>query len=238
MVKIFIFFISFTYAQSIDVTFRYVETPSDNFLRVFVPGTMPTGSNNDWGPNSNGFISPDAPSQMIYNEATDSYEKSYNLDVNEQYLYKIHFHHNSSGTNNSWISDPLNPEVTDDEWNNSILNVTDPLFFQPARHMNENNYVDGFSIGIFSSSTVDSILYCIGDDTLNGTSYYQENGIFHLPFKRISNRIKRFHNEFEKLKITKKLERKKDLKTWKYKPLYESKRIASIVKKRIIKESL
>ena len=182
MIKIFIFFVSFTYAQSIDVTFRYVEIPSDNFLRVFVPGTMPTGSNNDWGPNSNGFISPDAPSQMIYNEATDSYEKSYNLDVNEQYLYKIHFHHNSSGTNNSWISDPLNPEVTDDEWNNSILNVTDPLFFQPARHMNENNYVDGFSIGIFSSSTVDSILYCIGDDTLNGTSYYQENGIFHLPF--------------------------------------------------------
>ena len=106
MIKIFIFFVSFTYAQSIDVTFRYVEIPSDNFLRVFVPGTMPTGSNNDWGPNSNGFISPDAPSQMIYNEATDSYEKSYNLDVNEQYLYKIHFHHNSSGTNNSWLSDP------------------------------------------------------------------------------------------------------------------------------------
>ena len=42
-------------AQTIDVTFRYVERPTDNFVRVFVPGTMPSGSSNDWGPNSNGI---------------------------------------------------------------------------------------------------------------------------------------------------------------------------------------
>jgi len=182
MVRILIFLFTLGYAQSLDITFRYVETPSDNFVRVFIPGTMPEGTNNDWGPNSNGFISPDAPSQMVYNEETDSYEKSYNLNVDDQYLYKIHFHHNSSGTNNSWISDPLNPQVTNDEWNNSILNVTDPLFFQPARHMNENDQIDGFSIGIFSSGTVDSIRYCIGGDTLSGASFYQENGTLYLSF--------------------------------------------------------
>ena len=95
MVRIIIFLFTLGYAQSLDVTFRYVETPSDNFVRVFIPGTMPEGTNNDWGPNSNGFISPDAPSQMVYNEETSSYDKSYNLNVDDQYLYKIHFHHNS-----------------------------------------------------------------------------------------------------------------------------------------------
>ena len=122
---------------ALDVTFRYVERPNDNFIRVFVPGTMPPGTSNDWGPNSNGFISPDAPSRMNLNETIDAYEKTYSLETGEQYLYKIHFHHNSSGTNYTWIPDPLNPETTDDNYDNSILNVSDPLFFQPVRHLNE-----------------------------------------------------------------------------------------------------
>ena len=54
---------SFISAQSLNVTFRYIEKPTDNFVRVFIPGTMPSESSNDWGPNSNGIISPDAPSQ-------------------------------------------------------------------------------------------------------------------------------------------------------------------------------
>jgi len=82
---------------------------------------MPDGTSNDWGPNSNGFIGPNELSQMDWNETIDAYEKNYSLAIGSQHLYKIHFHPNSSGTNYSWIPDPLKPEITDDEWNNSIL---------------------------------------------------------------------------------------------------------------------
>ena len=177
-----LFFISFIYGQSIDVTFRYVEGPNDDFVRVFVPGTMPSGTSNDWGPNSNGVISPNALSKMNYNESTDSYEKTYTLDVGEEHLYKIHFHHNSSGSDNSWIPDPLNPMTTDDNWTNSILNVVDPLIFQAARHMNIDGEVDGFSIGIFSSENIDSIRYSVGADTLDGSQFYHGNGVLYIPF--------------------------------------------------------
>ena len=118
--------ISFPQDQ-LSVTFRYVETPEDNFVRVFVPGEM-----NNWGPNSSGFISPSAVSLMALDPATDSFVKNYSLNIGQQYLYKIHFHYNNSGTNYSWIPDPLNALTTNDEWENSILNVTDPLFFQPV----------------------------------------------------------------------------------------------------------
>lgn len=60
--------------------------------------------------------------------------------------------------------------------------------------------------------------------------------IFHLPFKRESRRIKRFHSQFQELNITKKLENDSYLITWSYKHLNESERIASIIKERIIKE--
>ena len=56
----------------LSVTFRYVNTPEDNFVRVFVPGEM-----NNWGPNSSGFISPTASSLMQLNETVDSYIKNY-----------------------------------------------------------------------------------------------------------------------------------------------------------------
>ena len=61
--------------------------------------------------------------------------------------------------------------------------------------------------------------------------------VFHLPFKRNSKRINQFHQQFEKMNITKKLESQKNLITWSYKPLNESKRIAGIIKERIIKEN-
>ena len=60
--------------------------------------------------------------------------------------------------------------------------------------------------------------------------------IFHLPFKRQSKRIEKFHEKFQKLNITKKLDHKNNLVPWTYNSLNESKRIASIVKERIIKE--
>ena len=165
-----------------DVTFRYVQTPNDDFVRVFVPGTMPDGTNDDWGPNSNGFIDPDAPSRLIHNDETDGYEKTYDLAVGQEYFYKIHFHYNNSGTNYEWISDPLNSNTTDDEWGNSILEVTDPLFFQPSRHLNEDNGVTGFSTGIFTDGTIDFVRYWVGGDTLTGSDHVDANGVFYLSF--------------------------------------------------------
>ncbi len=55
--------------------------------------------------------------------------------------------------------------------------------------------------------------------------------IYHLPFKRISNRIKSFHNEFENQKITRKFN--DNLELWNYESLDEAKRIAGILRLRI-----
>ena len=158
MKLLLILIISFSFSQSIDVTFRYIKGPYDTFEKVFVPGTMPPGNSNDWGPNNNGLISPNALSQMIYNPSSDSYEKSYSLVLGSYHEYKNHFHFNSSGTDNSWVSDPLNPNVTNDVYGNSILTISDPLFFQPKRHLNNNDEVTGFSIGLFSLQNIQILL--------------------------------------------------------------------------------
>ena len=77
-----IIYTSLLNAQSqLSVTFRYIDTPEDNFVRVFVPGEM-----NDWGPNSNGFISPTASSLMQLDDSIDSYKKNYSLNIGQQYL--------------------------------------------------------------------------------------------------------------------------------------------------------
>lgn len=61
--------------------------------------------------------------------------------------------------------------------------------------------------------------------------------IFNLPFKRKSLRFENFHNKFNKLNITKNLENVDILNSWNYEILDESKRIASIIKYRIVKEN-
>ena len=103
MKLVFFLILAVAFGQNIDVTFRYVKKSTDDFLRVFVPGTMPSGTSQDWGPNSNGMISTNAPSIMTYNAETDCYEKTYSLETGQQFLYKMHFHHNSSGTDYSWV---------------------------------------------------------------------------------------------------------------------------------------
>ena len=157
------------------VTFRYVETPEDNFVRVFVPGEM-----NNWGPNSSGFISPSAVSLMALDPAIDSFVKNYSLNIGQQYLYKIHFHYNNSGTNYSWIPDPLNALTTNDEWENSILNVTDPLFFQPVRHMDQNGMVDGLSVGMFTNGTIEEVVCLVGADTIDTQNALSADGVFYV----------------------------------------------------------
>ena len=171
--------ISVINAQSIDITFRYIELPNDNFVRIFVPGTMPSGTINDWGPNANSVIDPSAPSIMNYNDDTKSYERTYSLDIGSDHLYKFHLHNNYSGSDYIWVSDPLNGQTTNDGYNNSIINITDPLFFQPARHTNENGMVTGLSIGIFSNDNIDNITYKIGDDIYSGNDNLFDNNVFY-----------------------------------------------------------
>ena len=178
-ILIYCVLISFSLSQQINVTFRYVKGPNEIFNSIFIPGTMPDGTSNDWGPNSNGVISPSAPSQMTYNANSDTYEKSYSLQIGQEYLYKFHFHYNASGGDYSWVSDPLNPEITSDGWDNSILSVTDPLFFQPARHLNEDGMVTGLSLGIQTNEQIDSIRYKIGEDNYISDGYFFENGNFY-----------------------------------------------------------
>ena len=58
--------------------------------------------------------------------------------------------------------------------------------------------------------------------------------VFHLPFKRKSKRIKKFHDDFENRKITQKFSDHIDLIEWQYETLDEAKRISGILKERII----
>lgn len=164
--------------NTLNVTFRYIQKLEENFIRVFVPGTMPPGSSLDWGPNSGGIINPSAPSIMTFDPSVNAYIKQYELSIGENYQYKFHFHTNQSGTPGQWISDPLNPNTTGPD-NNSIITVTDPFFFQPTIHQEENGLVNALSAGIFTNKTISKITYIIGSDTLDGTNNLNSEGIFY-----------------------------------------------------------
>jgi len=56
--------------------------------------------------------------------------------------------------------------------------------------------------------------------------------VYHLPFKRVSTRIVNFHKEFEEQCITRKFTNNLDI--WKYTSLNEAKRIAGILRSRIL----
>ena len=70
----------------------------------------------------------------------------------------------------------------------------------------------------------------ISEAAISGMPIY----IYKLPYKRKSLRFMRFHNEFNKLNITRDLTTTSILQTWSYDKLNESKRIAGIIKERII----
>ncbi len=70
----------------------------------------------------------------------------------------------------------------------------------------------------------------ISEASISGMPIY----VFQLPYKRKSIRFDRFHNEFKRLNITKDLISTNDLQKWTYSKIDESKRIAGIIKERII----
>ncbi len=70
----------------------------------------------------------------------------------------------------------------------------------------------------------------ISEASISGKPIY----IYKLPQKRKSLRFNRFHEEFNKLNITRDLTSKNILENWSYDKLDESERIAGIIKERII----
>tara|TARA_B110000444_G_scaffold28253_1_gene23276 strand:+ start:3699 stop:6437 length:2739 start_codon:yes stop_codon:yes gene_type:complete len=183
----FFFYFTFIFSETIDVTFRYVKHPDDDFIRIFVPGTMPEGTINDWGPNSNGVINPNAQSLMNFNSENQSYHRKYSLEIGQEYEYKFHTHHNSSGTDYSWFQDPLNPETTSGDYDNSLLIISDPLFFQHFFHLSEEELVTGMSLSIASSSSIDSIKYVIAEESNLATANQFQDGVFFVSFDEPSS---------------------------------------------------
>ena len=97
----------------------------------------------------------------------------------------------------------------------------------------KNPYTFALKYSIFFIVTSDSTSM-ISECAFTGKPIF----IFHLPFKRASKRINNFHNQLEKLNITKKLKDQSNFTNWNYIHINESERIASIIKERIIKDSL
>ena len=94
----------------------------------------------------------------------------------------------------------------------------------------KNPYIYALKYSDFFIVTSDSTSM-ISECAFTGKPIY----VFNLPFKRKSMRLERFHREFSNLNITKPINNKINLHKWNYKNLDESKRIASILKERIIK---
>jgi len=95
----------------------------------------------------------------------------------------------------------------------------------------KNPYQDAIQTSSYFIVTSDSTSM-ISESAITGKPIY----IYHLPLKRKSKRISNFHQEFNKLGITRDIKNICQLEKWVYDPLNESKRIASIIKKRIIEE--
>jgi hypothetical protein len=135
--------------QMLDVTFRFVRPVPFSFERVYLPGEF-----NGWGPNANGVIAPDAPSQMSYDPVIDEYLYTARLSTDRDYQYKVHFHFNQSGSEGLWVSDPYNPRTNPNDNNNSVVTVRDPMVFQLAGRDNGLCGMDRISASVFGSEAI------------------------------------------------------------------------------------
>lgn len=97
--------------------------------------------------------------------------------------------------------------------------------------VDKNPYNQAIQESSFFIVTSDSTSM-ISETAITGKPIY----IFHLPFRRKSKRILKFHNEFSKLGISRDLHNLKNLEKWTYNPLNESERIARIIKEKLIKD--
>ncbi len=159
-------------AQDVDVTFRWIPPEGSAVVRAFLPGEF-----NGWGPNSNGYIAPGAASQMDYDAARDQWLYTTTLQAGQTYQYKIHLHFDVTGSQNSWISDPLNDRTNPNEYNNSVITITDPMVFQMARRQNATGEVVALSSGVFASSDITALEFSIDGAVQDGMPFFVD-GVF------------------------------------------------------------
>ncbi|MBU1298163.1 MAG: T9SS type A sorting domain-containing protein [Bacteroidetes bacterium] len=114
-------------ADSVTITFRTYKPDSPT---LYVPGEF-----NNWGPNTNGVISPGAPSTMIYEPVLSAWIKTYTFKIKDptdtrrriaDSVWQYKFYSTAAG----WYSDPLNPEQNPADHNNSVLRMTKLFWFQ------------------------------------------------------------------------------------------------------------
>ena len=161
-------------AQQVDIRFRYVPSPGDNFVRAFLPGEF-----NNWGPNSNGAIAVGAASQMTFDTSHGDWYYDIALTNGVGYSYKIHFHYNESGSNWAWISDPTNPRIDVNDNNNSLVTIEDPMVFQMSRRQNGDGDIDQVSAGVFGTEDVTALTFEVNGVAMDGLPYFNDTtGIF------------------------------------------------------------
>jgi glycosidase len=165
---------------ALDVTFRFIpdltQPPISPVVRAYLPGQF-----NDWGPNTAGAIAVDAPSRMALVEALNEYRYTHALQIGQSYQYKVHYHRNASGTEWTWISDPLNP-ITVGPDANSVVQITDPMAFQPAREQNDQGLTYAVSAGLFGTEPFTGVSYRINaGEFIEGLEHFDaETGIFRV----------------------------------------------------------
>jgi glycosidase len=160
---------------SLDVTFRFLPDltqPPIELERAFLPGSF-----NNWGqPYTTGTncIQSGNQSQMTYVPAEEEYRYTRALVIGQTYTYKVQYHTNTSGTECTWIADPLNP-VTTGPNADSVVEVANPMAFQLARERNDDNEVFAVSAGLFGTAAFTSIQFQVNDGPLqNGLPFYDD----------------------------------------------------------------
>ena len=161
------------WSQTVDVTFRWIPESGSSAVRAFLPGEF-----NGWGPNDGGFIAPGAASAMTYDSTLAQWLYTTTLEVGQTYQYKVHLHYNTSGSQNSWISDPLNDRTNPNEFNNSLITIEDPMVFQMARRANAAREIVSLSAGVFGTRDLAALEFAIDGVSSDGLPHFHD-GVFH-----------------------------------------------------------
>ncbi len=116
---------------------------------------------------------------MIFDEYWQQWHYTHQLNVGRSYQYKVHVHYNQSGSDNAWITDPLNDQVNRNDNNNSIIKIEHLMIFQMARHRDDNGAVIAVSAGVFSSSGITRITVNVNGDESDGFKYFERGIIYY-----------------------------------------------------------
>ena len=153
-------------AQDIDITFRYIPQPGETVTAAFVRGDF-----NGWSAN--------ASTEMTFVDSLQQWVFTETFAAGETRQYKIFVHRNASGSQNEWITDPLNPISNPADNNNSVLTVGDPMVFQLGRRENADGEIVDVSAGIFGSETITALTFEVNGVEQDGLPFYDaETNVF------------------------------------------------------------